>query len=80
MELINMELMELLIFRNDLGVEGNWSWSRSRAAVEDFVWANREPDGGMNANCMYLDSVDYYMASDHPCEDIGYFPICQIHV
>merc|ERR1711997_1207859 len=36
----------------DFGEEGDWTWSRSRESVGDFVWHSSEPNSGIGSDCM----------------------------
>ena len=45
------------------GREGRWIWMYSLESVEDFVWYNgpsdKQPNGGSDANCLYLHPDKY---------------------
>ena len=65
----------------DHGREGRWIWMYSLESVEDFVWYNgpsdKQPNGGSDANCLYLHPDKYnYDGCDWDCTG-KYYPICQ---
>ena len=60
----------------DQGRDGRWFWMNSLMAVEDFVWWQTQPNGGLEENCMYT-TVDAGLSFwDTACTDTHY-PICQ---
>merc|ERR1719186_196062 len=60
----------------DRGREGRWFWMNSLLAVEDFVWWQTQPSGGLKENCMYT-TVDAGISFwDTDCTEMHY-PVCQ---
>ena len=60
----------------DLGREGQWYWMNSLLPVEDFVWANGEPNGNTEENFIDFTSYLAYMLNDTVFNRSN-FPICQ---
>ena len=61
----------------DVGREGKWNWAVSTAAVGEFIWADSQPNGGTNQNCIHLcASCDDYKGADYDCS-LRFPPICQ---
>ena len=60
----------------DFGREGQWYWMNSLLPVDDFVWANGEPNGNTEENFIEFRYDHNYMLNDieHNHAD---FPICQ---
>ena len=60
----------------DWNREGQWYWGNSLLPVEDFVWANSEPNSGSKYNYLYFFSGFYYHAADAGVNN-KFYPICQ---
>merc|ERR1711915_149670 len=60
----------------DIGREGNWTWMGSLSQIEDFVWRNDQPNGGIGFNCLALQDSFEYLGDDYNCASALY-PICQ---
>ena len=59
----------------DLNREGQWYWSHSLIAIEEFVWARGQPDGGPLSNYFVFNDEDY-MGEDYPSSSFAY-ALCQ---
>lgn len=60
----------------DQGREGQWYWMTSLEPVQDFVWWQTQPNGGLQENCMYA-TVDAGLSFwDISCDE-EWFPVCQ---
>ena len=66
----------------DIATEGDWHWMRSFLPVGDFVWANRQPDGGMGHDCLAIYASWENRGCDIPCDytSLPVFPICQLRI
>ena len=59
----------------DWNSEGRWYWANSLIPIEDFVWAEGEPNDGIRANYLtFWPARGYYMADE--LTHILY-PLCQ---
>ena len=64
----------------DEGREGQWYWTTSKKALEDFVFDRTQPNQGNSANCMILgEGYGGFLGADEPCS-VRAIPICQIFV
>ena len=58
---------------NDIASEGNWVWvNGERSSSSELIWDSGQPDGGRNANCVWVVgypvlSSDLGLAYDAPC-------------
>ena len=57
---------------NDIASEGNWVWvNGERASSSELIWNRGQPDGGRNANCVFVDGFPTLpaagLAHDVPC-------------
>ena len=52
----------------DEGREGQWYWTTSKKALEDFVFHRTQPNQGNSANCMILgEGYGGFHGADEPC-------------
>merc|ERR1712154_72384 len=85
---VQMDFLRLQLYDNaegsawwtagtDIGIEGQWIWTTTLTAVEDFVWESGFPSTSLSLNCLSLTHTHGYLGYDAPCDNPRY-PICQL--
>ena len=59
----------------DKGREGEWYWASTLDPVSDCGWANNQPDGGLQENCLALHQDGMELFDAH-CDHLNH-PMCQ---
>ena len=82
-----LQLLESLVGRRwylgggtDWKSEGRWYWANSLIPLEEFVWAESQPNDGISADFfVFWPNGRYYGADEghHPDRQDIFYPICQ---
>ena len=64
----------------DKGHEGHWIWENSIKPIEEFVWYQGEPNGGINSNYMLWSFNSGGAVGDVPWDYANVHPLCQIPI
>ena len=86
LEFIQMELVQYdpswrWTAGTDVGINGQWFWTTTRADVDNFVWSsdwNQPNPAHEDWNCLTLPAGRDYLAATYPCDANFIYTICQL--